>query len=125
MVSGPRLRVAVIGTGIAGNVAAYHLSRLHDVTVYEANNYIGGHTNTVSVATPDGDLPVDTGFIVFNNRTYPNFINLLDELDVPSQESEMSFSVRSDAATARVQRLDARWPLCPASKHACARRSSG
>ena len=92
------MRIAVVGTGIAGNVAAYHLNRHHDITVYEAGDYIGGHTNTVSVSTPNGELPVDTGFIVFNNRTYPNFIKLLDELGVPSQESEMSFSVRNDVA---------------------------
>ena len=88
------MKVAVIGTGIAGNVAAYHLHRDHDITVFESNDYIGGHTCTVDVATDHGNLPVDTGFIVFNNRTYPNFVSLLDELDVPSQDSEMSFSVK-------------------------------
>jgi len=90
------MRIAVIGTGIAGNVAAYHLNRDHDITVFEANDYIGGHTNTIDVATVTGSLPVDTGFIVFNNRTYPNFVRLLDELGVESRDSEMSFSVRSD-----------------------------
>jgi predicted NAD/FAD-binding protein len=90
------MRIAIIGTGIAGNVAAYYLNRDHDITVFEANDYIGGHTNTVDVAMATGSLPVDTGFIVFNNRTYPNFVRLLDELGVESQESEMSFSVRND-----------------------------
>ena len=75
------MKVAVIGTGIAGNVAAYHLHRDHDITVFESNDYIGGHTCTVDVATDHGNLPVDTGFIVFNNRTYPNFVSLLDELE--------------------------------------------
>ena len=88
------MKVAVIGTGIAGNVAAYHLNKFHDITVYEAGSYVGGHTNTVDVDTAAGPLPVDTGFIVFNDRTYPNFIRLLDELGVDSHDSEMSFSVR-------------------------------
>jgi predicted NAD/FAD-binding protein len=90
------MKVAIIGTGIAGNVAAYHLREEHDITVYEANAYVGGHTNTRDIDTADGPLPVDTGFIVFNNRTYPNFIKLLDELEVESLDSEMSFSVRRD-----------------------------
>ena len=91
------MKVAIVGTGIAGNVAAYHLNKQHDITVYEAGAWVGGHTNTIDVPTGRGPLPVDTGFIVFNNRTYPNFISLLDELDVASQDSEMSFSVRRDA----------------------------
>jgi predicted NAD/FAD-binding protein len=90
------MRVAIIGTGIAGNVAAYHLNKSHDITVYEAGSYIGGHTNTIDVETPSGALPVDTGFIVFNDRTYPNFIRLLEEIGVDSQNSEMSFSVRRE-----------------------------
>ena len=94
-----RLKIAVVGTGIAGNVAAWHLNKSHDVTVYEANGYVGGHTNTVNVPTRDGELPVDTGFIVFNDRTYPNFLNLLNGLDVPWQNSEMSFSVRAPRAS--------------------------
>jgi predicted NAD/FAD-binding protein len=88
------MRVAIVGTGIAGNVAAYHLNKAHDITVYEAGSHVGGHTNTIDVDTAGGRLPVDTGFIVFNDRTYPNFIRLLDELGVHSQDSEMSFSVR-------------------------------
>ena len=90
------MKVAVVGTGISGNVAAYHLNKKHDVTVYEAGAYVGGHTNTVDVETAAGPLPIDTGFIVFNDRTYPNFISLLDELGVASHDSEMSFSVRSN-----------------------------
>jgi predicted NAD/FAD-binding protein len=91
------MRVAVIGAGIAGNVAAYHLNREHDVTVFEAGRYVGGHTNTIDVNTPDGSIPIDTGFIVFNDRTYPHFIDLLEEIGVESKASDMSFSVRGDA----------------------------
>lgn len=91
------MKVAIVGTGIAGNVAAYHLNKQHDITVYEAGAWVGGHTNTIDVPTNQGPLPVDTGFIVFNDRTYPNFIDLLDQLGVESQESEMSFSVRRDS----------------------------
>jgi len=90
------MKVAVIGTGIAGNVAAYHLAREHEVTVFEADDRIGGHTNTVQVAHGEREYAVDTGFIVFNARTYPNFIQLLDELDVGWQDSDMSFSVRHE-----------------------------
>ena len=87
------VKIAVIGTGIAGNVAARRLAREHDITVYEADSRIGGHTNTVDVAIAGRHWAVDTGFIVFNDVTYPNFIALLDELGVESQPSDMSFSV--------------------------------
>jgi predicted NAD/FAD-binding protein len=90
------MKIAVVGTGIAGNVAAYHLSREHEVTVFEADNRIGGHTNTIDVHLAGRYYAVDTGFIVFNERTYPNFIELLDELGVESQASDMSFSMRND-----------------------------
>ncbi len=90
------MKIAVIGTGIAGNVAAYHLAREHDVTVFEADDRIGGHTNTVMVGHEGRDYAVDTGFIVFNERTYPNFIQLLDELDVAWQDSDMGFSVQHE-----------------------------
>ena len=76
------MRIAIVGTGIAGNVAAYHLSRDHEVTVFEADDRIGGHTNTVDVELAGRNYAIDTGFIVFNDRTYPNFIELLDELGV-------------------------------------------
>jgi predicted NAD/FAD-binding protein len=89
------VRIAVVGTGIAGNVAAYKLRDRFDVTVFEAADYIGGHTNTVDVQQGDRTLAIDTGFIVFNDRTYPNFIKILDEIGQPSQPSEMSFSVHS------------------------------
>ncbi|HLS98673.1 MAG: FAD-dependent oxidoreductase [Porticoccaceae bacterium] len=91
------MKIAVIGTGIAGNVAAWHLSRDHDITVYEANDYVGGHTHTHRVEVEGRVLDVDSGFIVFNDRTYPNFIRLLDELGVDRQKTEMSFSMHAEA----------------------------
>ena len=90
------MKIAVIGTGIAGNVAAWHLQKNHDITVFEAGHYVGGHTNTIDVESAEGVIPVDTGFIVFNDRTYPNFIRLLDEIGVASKDSDMSFSVRGN-----------------------------
>ncbi len=87
------MKIAVIGTGIAGNVAAYHLARDHEITVFEAADYVGGHTNTVDVEYGGRQYAVDTGFIVFNDWTYPEFIHLMDELGVASQPSSMSFSV--------------------------------
>jgi predicted NAD/FAD-binding protein len=90
------MKIAIIGTGIAGNLAAYRLSRDHDITVFEADCRIGGHTNTVDVVAAGQRWAVDTGFIVFNDVTYPNFISLLDELGVDSQPSDMSFSVRNE-----------------------------
>ncbi len=90
-------KVAVIGSGIAGLTCAYYLCRRYQVTVFEANDYIGGHTHTIPVDYDHEQTAIDTGFIVFNNRTYPNFIRLMDELKVPYQPTEMSFSVRNDA----------------------------
>ncbi len=88
------MRVAVVGTGIAGLGAAYLLSRRHEVEVFEQAGYVGGHTNTVPTPLPDGRvLALDTGFIVHNRENYPNLIRLFDELGVRTQESEMSFSV--------------------------------
>src|SRR5450755_2952503 len=88
------MRIAIIGSGISGMVAAYHLSQGHAVTVYEAGSHVGGHTHTVDVEFAGRQYAIDTGFIVFNDWTYPNFISLLDELEVPWQPSDMSFSVR-------------------------------
>jgi predicted NAD/FAD-binding protein len=90
------MKIAVIGTGIAGNVAAYRLSQEHEVTVYEANDYIGGHTNTHDVTVQDRQYAIDTGFIVYNYRTYPEFTRLLDELNVNVQATNMSFSVKHE-----------------------------
>jgi predicted NAD/FAD-binding protein len=89
------MRIAIVGTGIAGNVAAYKLRKDHEITVYEASSYVGGHTNTIDVQAGDRSVAIDTGFIVFNDRTYPNFIELLDEIGQESQPSVMSFSVSS------------------------------
>lgn len=90
------MRIAIIGTGISGLVSGYLLHRDHDVTLFEQNAYIGGHTNTVTVDDPSGPLAVDTGFIVFNDWTYPNFIQLLDQLGVESDPTSMSFSVQCE-----------------------------
>lgn len=90
------MRIAVIGAGISGLCVAYQLRQLHDVTVFEANDYVGGHTNTLEVPEKNQTLAIDTGFIVFNERTYPNFCRLLQELNVASQPSDMSFGIRCD-----------------------------
>jgi len=87
------MRIAVVGAGVSGLVAAHLLHREHEVTVFEANDYAGGHTNTVQVQTEHGSLAVDTGFIVFNDRNYPNLIRLFEHLGVASQPSTMTFSV--------------------------------
>ena len=87
------MRVAVIGAGVSGLVAAHELHARHDVTVFEAGAYAGGHTNTVRVDLADETLAVDTGFIVFNDRNYPHFERLLERLGVATQRSTMSFSV--------------------------------
>ncbi|HEX6735440.1 MAG TPA: FAD-dependent oxidoreductase [Azonexus sp.] len=86
-------RIAVIGAGIAGLAAARLLSRRHEVTLFEAGNYLGGHTNTVDVTLEGKTHPVDTGFLVFNEKTYPNLIALFALLGVDSVETEMSFAV--------------------------------
>ncbi len=86
-----RLNIAVIGSGIAGMSAAWLLHRHHEITVYEKNDRIGGHSNTVEVPTEQGSVPVDTGFIVYNERNYPNLTALFEHLGVPSIEAEMSF----------------------------------
>jgi predicted NAD/FAD-binding protein len=91
-------RVAIIGTGIAGNTAAYRLRDAYDITVYEAADYVGGHTNTVTVDDNGRELSVDTGFIVFNDKTYPNFIEMLDGIGQQSQPSNMSFSVQAETS---------------------------
>ncbi|MDX6715084.1 MAG: uncharacterized protein QOH30_1642 [Baekduia sp.] len=87
------MRIAVIGAGVSGLVAAHQLRHDHEVSVFEAAAYAGGHTNTVRVDGADTTLHVDTGFIVFNNRNYPNFERLLTQLGVASQPSDMSFGV--------------------------------
>ena len=90
------MKIAIVGSGISGLVCSWLLQREHEVAVYEAGPYAGGHTNTVDVELDGQSFAVDTGFIVFNDWTYPNFIRLLDRLGVPSVPSPMSFSVRCD-----------------------------
>ena len=90
------MRVAVIGSGISGMVAAARLHPEHDVTVFEAGSWIGGHTNTIDVDWQGQHFAVDTGFIVFNDWTYPRFIALLKQLGVEYQSSNMSFSLRDE-----------------------------
>ena len=92
------MKIAVIGTGIAGNVAAWHLCKDHDITVYEAGSHVGGHTHTHDIVHNGRHHAIDTGFIVFNDWTYPNFIALLDELGVESQPTNMGFSSRCETS---------------------------
>jgi len=91
------MKIAIVGAGVSGLVAAYLLRREHQVQVFEANDYAGGHANTVMVQRDDGpELALDVGFIVYNERTYPGFTRLLADLDVPTQPSDMTFSVRCE-----------------------------
>jgi predicted NAD/FAD-binding protein len=90
------MKIAIVGTGIAGMTAARVLSRRNDITVFESGGYVGGHTNTIRVNEGPRELAVDTGFIVFNDTTYPNLCRLFDELGVQSRDSDMSFSVHCD-----------------------------
>ncbi len=90
------MKIAIVGSGIAGNVAAYHLREDHQVTVFEANDYVGGHTHTHDIVWDGQRYTLDSGFIVFNYKTYPFFTKLLKELEVPVQPSSMSFSVKCE-----------------------------
>ncbi len=91
------MKVAIIGAGISGLAAAYYLRQQHQVRLFEVADRIGGHTATVDVSHQGREYAIDTGFIVFNDWTYPNFIELMDELGVDSQPTEMSFSVRCES----------------------------
>ena len=87
------MRIAIIGSGISGLGAAFLLKEQHNITLYEKNNYAGGHSRTINVDLGDHSVPVDTGFIVFNNWNYPNLFGLFDALEVPYHKSDMSFGV--------------------------------
>src|SRR5690242_15392905 len=92
------MKIAIVGSGVSGLVAAHLLHPDHDITVFEADARVGGHVNTIDVTVAGRSYAVDTGFIVYNERNYPGFTALLDELRVPTQPTEMSFGV-SDART--------------------------
>ncbi|MEQ4931884.1 FAD-dependent oxidoreductase [Klebsiella oxytoca] len=89
------MKIAIIGSGIAGLTCAWRLAAQHQVTLFEAASTPGGHTATVGIATPQGTWAIDTGFIVYNDRTYPHFIGLLSELGIRGQKTQMSFSVHN------------------------------
>ena len=88
-------RIAIIGSGISGLAAGYLLSRRHEVHLFEREPRLGGHTHTVMVDGSAGPLALDTGFLVHNERTYPNLVRLFGEIGVETQPSDMSFSVSS------------------------------
>ena len=90
------MKVAVIGAGVSGLVVARKLHARHDVTVFEAGDEPGGHSRTIDVSRGGRTYAIDTGFVVFNDRTYPEFLRILGDLGVPAQPSEMSFSVRCE-----------------------------
>jgi uncharacterized protein len=92
----PKLKIAVIGSGVSGLSCAWALSQRHDVTVFESEQRLGGHAHTVDVQTTAGPVSVDTGFIVFNTWSYPNFTAMMDYLDQPIVATQMSFSVSAE-----------------------------
>ena len=87
------MRIAIIGGGLSGLACAWGLRDQHDIVLFEAADWLGGHTHTVDVELAGQNYAVDTGFIVFNDATYPNFIRLLDQLGLQGQATNMSFSV--------------------------------
>jgi predicted NAD/FAD-binding protein len=91
------MKIAIVGAGISGLVCAYLLNGDHDIILFEANDYIGGHTHTVDVTLGTNRYAVDTGFIVFNEVTYPNFLKLIRQLGISYQPSVMTFSVKSES----------------------------
>ncbi|PZO04484.1 MAG: NAD/FAD-binding protein [Alphaproteobacteria bacterium] len=93
---GHRQRIAVVGSGISGLSCAWLLSQAHEVTLYEADDRLGGHSNTVDAPSPSAPVAVDTGFIVYNEANYPNLVALFDHLKVPTRPAHMSFAVSMD-----------------------------
>ena len=114
------MKLAIVGTGIAGMTAAHLLHQDHDLTVFEAGAYIGGHTNTVEVEQQGRSYAVDTGFIVFNDWTYPNFIALLDRLGVASRPERYEFQCPLRTDWSGVQRHLVEQPIRPAAESAAA-----
>ena len=115
------MRIAIVGTGISGLTCAHVLAPVHDVTVFEADDRPGGHTNTVRIDLADETHEVDTGFIVFNEPTYPGFNRLLGELGVDSAPTDMSFSVTDERTRRRVERQLGRERVRPTGQHGPAR----
>ena len=93
---GGKMRIAIVGSGIAGLSSAWLLNKRHDIKVYESEDRPGGHSHTLSMPTPNGSMPVDTGFIVFNEQNYPNLTALFQHLDLQTKASSMSFGVSLD-----------------------------
>ena len=120
------MNIAIIGSGIAGLTCAWRLAGHHQVTLFEAGATPGGHTATVDVSTPQGTYAIDTGFIVYNDRTYPRFMGLLSELGISGQKTQMSFSVHNPATGLEynghtltslfAQRWTGRWTRTPRCK---------
>jgi predicted NAD/FAD-binding protein len=92
------MRIGIVGSGISGLSAAYFLTDDHEVEIFESADYVGGHTNTIDCELDGRSYSIDTGFIVFNDRTYPNFCRMMTELDVASQPTTMTFSVRNESS---------------------------
>jgi len=90
------MKIAIVGSGISGLSAFWLLNQHHDVVLFEKDDRPGGHSNTVEVDTSQGIIPVDTGFIVYNVKNYPNLIQLFDYLKVETEATDMSFSVSRD-----------------------------
>ena len=93
MSASSRPRLAIVGSGISGLGCAHFLHKHYDITLYEAGDYVGGHTNTVTVPEEGRQIPIDTGFMVFNHQTYPLLCRLFRELGVETKRTDMSFSL--------------------------------
>ena len=111
------MKIAIIGSGISGLVCGHLLYKDFDLSIFEANDYIGGHTHTIDVTRADVSYTVDTGFIVFNEVTYPNFCTLIDQLGVPSQRTPMNFSVRCEKTGLEYRLGFRRYAVCAAQEY--------